>query len=90
MRKAFAALFATAALVGGTAASASAQQTGLINVDISDVLNNNNIAVVVPISAAANICGVTVVALAADLVAGGGETTCTARSGNTGTVRQTQ
>ncbi len=89
MRKALAALFATAALVGGAAGSASAHQSGLINVDISDVLNNNNIAVVVPISVAANICDVNVVVLAADL-ADDGEANCTARSGNTGTVRQAQ
>jgi hypothetical protein len=42
------------------APTASAQQQGLVNVDIHNVLNNNRVAVTIPINAAANICGVDV------------------------------
>jgi hypothetical protein len=58
------------------APAASAQQSGLVNVDIHNVLNNNEVAVTIPINAAANICGVSVAVLAQDLA--GGPVTCTA------------
>jgi hypothetical protein len=54
---------ATGAGVAGPALMASpagAQQQGLVNVEVSNVLNNNNINVAIPINAAANICGVSV------------------------------
>ncbi len=70
---------ATAGIAGvallGFAAPASAQQTGLVNVEISNVLNGNTVQVAIPISAAANICGVSVLSLTTT-------TTCTSRSGN--------
>ena len=50
--------------------AASAQQSGLVNVDVSNVLNNNTIQVTVPINAAANVCGVAVTVLAQDLQSG--------------------
>jgi hypothetical protein len=58
------------------APAASAHQSGLVNVDIHNVLNNNEVAVTIPINAAANICGVSVAVLAQDLA--GGPVTCTA------------
>jgi hypothetical protein len=59
MRKArafVAAVFATALLSFGVAAPASAQQTGLVNVNITNVLNNNTVQVAVPVNAAVAIC----------------------------------
>jgi hypothetical protein len=50
-------LCASALLALGVAGVANAQQQGLVNVNIEDV------TVVVPINAAANICGVSVNAL---------------------------
>jgi hypothetical protein len=72
------ALVTSAMLVVGLAAApaASAQQSGLVNVDVHNVLNNNDVAVTIPINAAANICGVSVAVLAQDLA--GGPVTCTA------------
>jgi hypothetical protein len=73
-----AALVTSAMLAIGLAAApaASGQQSGLVNVDIHNVLNNNEVAVTIPINAAANICGVSVAVLAQDLA--GGPVTCTA------------
>ena len=51
---------------GGLTASASAQPVNignLVNVNISNVLNNNDVDVTVPINVAANICGVDVAVL---------------------------
>ncbi len=48
---------------GGLTTTASAQPINvgnLVNVNISNVLNNNDVDVTVPINAAANICGVDV------------------------------
>jgi len=75
---------AALALGGGiaTAAPANAQQNGLVNID--RVLNNNNVAVTVPINVAANVCGVTVAVLAADLLEG--PVNCDARGGQDVTV----
>ena len=80
-RMRFAALVTSGALAIGLAAApaASAQQSGLVNVDIHNVLNNNDVAVAIPVNAAANICNVDV-AVIANLAATGG--TCNARSGN--------
>ena len=86
-----------AALAGATVAAApvSAQQSGLVNVDVSnirvqieDVISRNNIAVDVPIAAvvqlpialAANVCGTTVAVLGQ---AGTDAAPCTATAENT-------
>jgi ABC-type sugar transport system substrate-binding protein len=65
----------------GLSSAASAQVTGgLVNVTITNVLNNNKVAVQIPITAAANVCGVNVTVLAQQLTSG--PVTCTSRSGN--------
>ena len=54
---------ATAAIsLGVFAGPAAAQgnQNGLVNVSVTDVLNNNQVSVQVPIGVAANVCGVNV------------------------------
>jgi hypothetical protein len=79
-KKLGASLFASALLFAGLAAPAAAQQTGLVNVEIRNVLNDNTVNVVVPINVAANICGVSVDVLSADL-APDNIATCDARSG---------
>ncbi len=81
-------LIATAALAA-IATPAVAQQNGLVNVDVSNVLNNldldllnnslNNNTVQVPIGIAATVCDVSANVLAAQRKAGG-PTTCTAKS----------
>jgi hypothetical protein len=81
-----AALFASAALAVGIAPAAGAQQQGLVNVDIDNVLNDNEVAVTVPINAAANICGVSVAVLSAGLLTGPFE--CDARGNQRVTVTQ--
>jgi hypothetical protein len=56
-KKLLASLFATGMLVVGVITpTASAQQTGLVNVSIKNVLNNNTVQVAVPINAAVAIC----------------------------------
>jgi hypothetical protein len=72
------AVLTTAGAIGGGVAvpTASAQQQGLVNVEVTNVLNNNTVQVAVPINAAANVCGVTVAVLAAQLQ--NGPVTCTA------------
>jgi mannose/fructose/N-acetylgalactosamine-specific phosphotransferase system component IIC len=52
---------------------------GLVNVTVTNLLNNNTVQVAIPVTAAANICNVSV-SVITDLVNNGG--TCTARSGN--------
>ena len=95
MRKLFASVCATALLALGAASAAGAQQEadGLVVVQIENVLNNNDVNVVVPISVAAaiaaNVCGVQVpIAVLGGVDAGGSdfEATCTsqARAFNTG------
>ncbi len=59
-------------------ASGARDQTGLINLDVSNVLNNNTVTVNVPISVAANICGVQVSAI---LALNTQDVACVARSG---------
>jgi hypothetical protein len=58
---------ATALAAVAFAAPATAQpQQGLVNIDLD--VSRNNIAIVVPVNAAANICGVEVEVLTADLL----------------------
>jgi hypothetical protein len=82
------ALVTTAMLAVGLAAApaASAQQQGLVNVDVHNVLNNNNVAVTIPINAAANICGVSVDVLSANLA--NGPVTCTSGANQQFTISQ--
>jgi hypothetical protein len=80
-----AAVLATGAISAGAVAvpAASAQPVvtgGLVNVTVTNLLNNNQVGVQIPITAAANVCGVDVVALASQVANGGA--TCTSRSGN--------
>jgi hypothetical protein len=65
----FAALVTSAMLAIGLAAApaATAQQKGLVNVDLHNIANNNNVAVTIPINAAANICGVSADVLASQI-----------------------
>ena len=72
------------ALGGSVAATAPAQADNiaahnLVNVQVSNLLNNNNVAVNIPIQAAANICGVDVVLLASQVA--DAPVTCDARNG---------
>lgn len=75
-----AALVTTGMLAIGLAAApaASAQQQGLVNVEIS----NNNVAVpvtaTIPVNAAANICGVDVDVLTSAVIEGGQTVNCDA------------
>ncbi len=73
----------------GVAAAAPAQASpvitgGLVNVTLTNVLNNNQVQVAVPIQAAAAICGVDVSVLSVALPPTGTTQTftCTARNGN--------
>ena len=82
MRKTIASLAAAGLMAIGFAGPAAAQpQVGLINLDVTvitgDILSDNVVTVQVPISAAANICGVQV-GVIADL---GQDVECVARSG---------
>ena len=73
---------------GGLTTSASAQPVNvgnLVNVNISNVLNNNDVDVTIPVNAAANICGVEVNVLVAE-IAGDRTYTCDARGNQTVTV----
>ena len=72
------ALACTMALAMATGAMAQTNQSGLVNVNVADNV------VQVPIAIAANICGVTVVALANAL--DDGEATCDALAESGGTV----
>ena len=54
---------------------------GLVNVTITNVLNHNQVAVQIPVNAAANVCGVAVNVLTSQLN-NVGTATCTARSGH--------
>jgi catabolite regulation protein CreA len=56
IKKLLATTFATALMAFGVAAPASAQQTGLVNVNIKNVLNNNTVQVAVPVNAAVAVC----------------------------------
>lgn len=75
------------AAVAAIATPAAAQQSGLVNVDVSNVLNDldllnnslNNNTVQVPIGVAANVCGITANVLAAQRK-GGDTMSCTAKN----------
>lgn len=80
------AALATAATIGSGAA-AQAQPPiaagNLVNVQITNLLNDNEVAVQIPINAAANICvGDVTVAIIAEVLDAGEAFLCTARSGN--------
>jgi hypothetical protein len=83
VKRAVAVVGMSGALMLGPAVPALAQGPvvtgGLVNVTVTNVLNNNTVQVAIPVDAAANICNVSVNVIAS-LVANGG--TCTARSGN--------
>ncbi len=72
----------------GVAAAAPAQASplitgGLVNVTLTNVLNNNQVQVAVPIQAAAAICGVEVNILSTALAPTGTQTfNCPASNGN--------
>jgi hypothetical protein len=87
-RMRFAVLATSAMLAIGLAAApaASAQQQGLVNVDVHNVLNNNHVAVAIPINAAANICGVSVDVLTSNLA--NGPVTCTSGANQQFTISQ--
>jgi hypothetical protein len=75
------------------AAPAGAQQVGLVNVeiDISNVLNENNVTVAVPVNAAANICGVSVNVINVALgPQGPGFFECTSQAGQDVRITQRQ
>ena len=81
-------IIAAAAVAVAAVAPAAAQQSGLVNVDVSNVLNDldldllnnslNNNTVQVPIGVAANVCGVNANVLAAQRR--GGTAQCTAQN----------
>jgi hypothetical protein len=94
-------LLASTLAVGLSAVPATAQQNrqrGLVNVavfevidDVTVVVQDINVTVGVAANVAANVCGVTVpvAVLAEQVLAGGGEFTCTNEAGDTGvTVSQ--
>jgi hypothetical protein len=62
---------------------AGAQQQGLVNIEITNVLNNNTVTAQIPITAAANICGVNVGVLSSLPVGQTFNCTATARGVNT-------
>ena len=82
-----------AAIPTATASAQQNRQRGLVNVavfevidDVTIVVRDINVAVGVAAEIAANVCGVTVpvAVLAQQVVAGGGELTCTNDLGDTG------
>jgi hypothetical protein len=61
MKRILALISVTALMVALTAMPAMAQPLftgGLVNINVTDVLTNNEVAVQVPIGVAANVCGV--------------------------------
>lgn len=60
MRRTVALISVVALMVVLTAmpALAQPQQSGLVNITVTDVLNNNDVNVQVPIGVAANVCGI--------------------------------
>jgi hypothetical protein len=82
VRRTAASLVSVAVLGAGgvaLASPASAQPVftgGLVNITVTNVLNNNQVAVQVPIGVAANVCGVSVNVLSA--LAATGPVDCTA------------
>ena len=60
-RKFIAGVFTSALMAVGSAGPAAAQPVitgGLVNITVTDVLNDNQVNVQVPIGIAANVCGV--------------------------------
>jgi hypothetical protein len=91
-RKLAASLFASGLLAVGIAAPASAQPVvtgGLINVTLVDVLNQNNVAVQVPVGIAANVCDVNAAVLLA-AVRDTGSATCDADADSIAWAEQKQ
>lgn len=80
------AALAMAATLGSTAPAQAHPPVAvgnLVNVQITNVLNDNQIAIQIPINAAANICaGSVTVAIIAEVIEGGNPFECTSRSGN--------
>lgn len=74
IKRAAAAVMMTGALSAGVALPASAAGPvitgGLVNVTLTNIANNNQVTLTVPIQAAANICGVTVAVLTDQLQTG--------------------
>jgi hypothetical protein len=94
MTKWIAGLGLSAALAFAAPATADAQPVvtgGLVNVTVTDALNNvlssNDVGIAAALSVAANICGVAVNVLAADLQQDG-KATCTNATGQTVTLTQ--
>lgn len=67
--------------VAAPAVAAPVVTGGLVNVTVTNLLNNNQVAIQIPVNAAANICGVTVDAITSG-TSNGNTFTCTSRSGN--------
>jgi hypothetical protein len=92
IRRSAAALAATAALgltgvaVAGPASAAPVVTGGLVAINVSNVLNNNQVIAQVPIGVAANVCGVSVAAVLA--AAGGNNPVCTATNNQLPTAFQ--
>lgn len=79
------AALATAATIGSVAPAQAAPIAAgnLVNVQITNLLNDNEVAIQIPINAAANICvGDVTVAVIAEVLDAGDAFVCTARSGN--------
>jgi hypothetical protein len=79
VRTAAVSLFAAAALGAGAVAPASAAPVitgGLVNVTVVDLVDLTNTSVNVPVTVAAQICGVSVQALVVDLGPDGTITDC--------------
>ena len=98
MRKLIATLFATGALaVGATASTASAQPVitgGLVNITVTNVLNNVTITldrtvnVAAAVQIAANVCDVPVTVLANDITQTGSATCTNTLTGSSATINQ--
>ncbi len=82
VKRAAAAVMLTGALSAGITLPASAAGPvitgGLVNVTLTNIANNNQVTVTIPIQAAANICGVSVAVLSAALNNTNGPVDCTA------------
>jgi hypothetical protein len=82
VRKACASVFAACSLgIFAAVPAASAQPVitgGLVNLTVTNVLNNNTVTVQVPVTAAAAVCGVAVGVISEI----GQNVTCTPHSGN--------
>ncbi len=85
IKRAAAAVVMTGAFSTGAALPASASPS-LVDVHISNVANNNDVTVTIPIQAAANICGVTVAVLSNALNSGPVDCTASPSQGTDVTV----